>query len=423
LEELLLDLGDITSGPPEPSREPTAGRGLPESLPENTIVDYITGRPVPETPKEQVRQRVARALFHEYGIAVEDMARDFIVVVDRDGRNRRRRVDIAIFAPGTGMQPSPQNLRRVVVCKPEPKTGNTITKIRTPQQAEKDLAELRDLMGDERSPQTRYGMWTNGLELFFLAKTVERFGPKYESIADWPLGDDTLGSRSVVSHAKLRRAEAGMLRAAFRRCHNYIHGNEGMPKDAAFWQFLYLLFAKMHDERMSRDQGTPPRFFAGLHEPFDATGEGQIRIAERVKELFREVKQRYPLFSTRDEFSLSDRALAFLVSELAPYDLSHTDIDAKGIAYQELVGTNLRGDRGQYFTPRSAVELMVQILDPKDNETVLDPACGTGGFLRETLRHLLVSWRESEGTRGLSDTDEQLEDHRRRLVGLCQVRG
>lgn len=178
LEELTLDLGDITSAPPEPGREATTEPGLPESLPENTLVDYITGRPVPETPKEQVRQRVARALFHEYGIAVEDMARDFIVGVERDGRYRRRRVDIAVFAPGTGMQPSQENLRRVVVCQPEPKNGNTITKIRTPQQAEKDLAELRDLMGDERSPQTRYGMWTNGLELFFLAKTVERFGPK-----------------------------------------------------------------------------------------------------------------------------------------------------------------------------------------------------------------------------------------------------
>ena len=53
-----------------------------------------------------------------------------------------------------------------------------------------------------------------------------------------------------------------MLKTAFRRCHNYIHGNEGMPKDAAFWQFLYLLFAKMHDERVSLRTGRPPEFYA-----------------------------------------------------------------------------------------------------------------------------------------------------------------
>lgn len=60
----------------------------------------------------------------------------------------------------------------------------------------------------------------------------------------------------------------------------------------------------------------------------------------------------------------------------------------KGAAYQELVGTNLRGDRGQYFTPRGVVDLMVEMLDPKENERVLDPACGTGGFLVSTLKRL-----------------------------------
>ncbi|MCG8594186.1 MAG: SAM-dependent methyltransferase, partial [Kiloniellales bacterium] len=45
-------------------------------------------------------------------------------------------------------------------------------------------------------------------------------------------------------------------------------------------------------------------------------------------------------------------------------------------AYQEIVGANLRGDRGQYFTPRGAIKLMVEMLDPKPNERILDPACG-----------------------------------------------
>ena len=60
-----------------------------------------------------------------------------------------------------------------------------------------------------------------------------------------------------------------MLKTAFRRCHNYIHGNEGMPKDAAFWQFLYLLFAKMHDERESLRTGRDPQFYVLPDEPFE----------------------------------------------------------------------------------------------------------------------------------------------------------
>ena len=72
-----------------------------------------------------------------------------------------------------------------------------------------------------------------------------------------------------------------MLETAFRRCHNYIHGNEGMPKDAAFWQFLYLLFAKMHDERESLRTGRPPEFYVPPTEPFTEEGRQAIRQADR----------------------------------------------------------------------------------------------------------------------------------------------
>ena len=125
--------------------------------------------------------------------------------------------------------------------------------------------------------------------------------------------------------------------------------------------------------------------------------------------------EEYKVFTARDELTLSDRALAFIVGEIAPYNLTATDADVKGIAYQELVGDNLRGDRGQYFTPPDAVKLMVEILDPQEHETVLDPACGTGGFLRGTLRHLLDNWRENEQTFGRPDTAEQLVAHQDRL--------
>lgn len=66
------------------------------SLEEGKILDYITGEPVKDTPKEQVRQRIARALFHEYGISVEDMVPDFKMKVD----GRKKSIDIAIFEPG-----------------------------------------------------------------------------------------------------------------------------------------------------------------------------------------------------------------------------------------------------------------------------------------------------------------------------------
>lgn len=364
------------------------------TLEDGMVLDYITNSPVKDTPKEQVRQRIARALFHEHGLSVEDMEPDFRMVVD----GKRKRIDIAIFEPGA--EHTLAHLRRVVICEKEPNTGRkSAYKMRSPEEAEKEFGLLKGAMAE--APSCRYGLWTNGLDLFYFEKEVTRFDVKFKSIGDWPLADESIGTRAVASHARMRRAEPEMLRTAFRRCHNFIHGNEGMSKDAAFWQFLYLIFCKMVDERQGNGSA---RFWAGPTEQFDDAGRRAIK--SRILSLFADVKRRYnSIFKGNEEITLSDRALSFMVSELAKYDFGRTDVDAKGAAYQEIVGTNLRGDRGQYFTPRGAVKLMVQMLDPKPHERVLDPACGTGGFLGATVGHMLERYKAETASGGEETAD------------------
>lgn len=370
------------------------------TIPDGFTLDYVSGtKELKETPKEIVRQRIARALFHEYAFSLEDMEIDFPVKTN----GKSKKVDIVIFHHD---QPhTVENLSRVVVCRPEPKVGRT-TRIRDHEQAEKDLEELKTIM--EGIDACQYGLWTNGLEFFYLEKHQTRFETKFEPIGDWPMADESVGTRDVVSLAQTRKADPEMLRTSFRRCHNFIHGNEGMPKDAAFWQFLYLIFCKMHDERTSGSR-TNRRFWAGMKEQFDEQGRKEIR--RRIMPLFEEVKQSFPtLFRGNEEITLSDRALAFMVSELAKYDFTRTDVDAKGAAYQEIVGANLRGDRGQYFTPRGVIKLAVQILDPKENERILDPACGTGGFLVATLAHMLEKFRKENEQNAATETTQEFFD-------------
>ena len=368
-------------------------------------LDFISGtKEVKETPRELVRQRIARALFHEYGISVEDMAADFPVRVG----GRRRRMDIAIFAAGESH--TPENIQRVVICRPEPKQNKRgAVKMRDYEQAEQDIAGVKPFF--EEIDGCKYALWTNGLEFFFLRKKATKFQVDAEPIGDWPPVDESVEDRNVLSRARARRADPEMLRTAFRRCHNFIHGNEGMPKDAAFWQFLYLIFCKMHDERTPRDSR---RFWTGPKEQF--TDAGRKAIRNRIGPLFGEVKQEYKaIFTGGEEISLSDRALAFMISELSKYEFSRIDVDAKGAAYQEIVGTNLRGDRGQYFTPRGAIRLVVEILDPKEGERLLDPACGTAGFLVAALAHRMDRLREEERLSAGTETTEEFESLNRRL--------
>jgi type I restriction enzyme M protein len=411
-----------------------------ETLADGMLSDYIAGNPVKDTPVERVRQRIAKAMIHEYGFDLGDLERDYTVAVDDDGRKRRKKVEIAIF---THKKPHTlDHLSRVILCRPEPKASKkAVTILRDHQQAEKDLRELKEIM--EAVTPCMYGLWTNGLDVFFLHKNPSRFGSSFEPTTDWPTADNTQGTLSVLSFTQLRQADEDMLRLAFRRCHNFIHGNEGMPKDAAFWQFLYLIFSKMYDERLANEAKLAKRQYerqfvaypAEVYPPEQKDGreltspereqvhrDAQARLKKRIEGLFDKVKELNgpsspnPLFQGNEAISLSPRALAFLVAELARYELSRTDIDAKGVAYQELVGANLRGDRGQYFTPRGARRLMVEILDPKEHERVFDPACGTGGFLKDTLSHLLRKMKEKEGTAGRPDVTEDFRNQGLRHV-------
>lgn len=379
------------------------------SIEDGMLVDYITDEIIKDSPKERVRQRIARAIFHEYGFPPSAMERDFTIRVD----NRNKRVDLAIFK--TDAEHTVENLHRVVICKPEAKIGKKGGyKLRDHEQAKKDLDELKDFM--EAVESCQWGLWTNGLELFFLQKEKGRFESSFKPMGDWPPADESQGSRSVHSHVQLRRADPDLLRITFRRCHNFIHGNEGMSKDAAFWQFLYLIFAKMYDEGHSNGDR---RFWVAPNERFDEAGQKAIR--KRIIPLFEDTRNEYSgdafgnIFRGNEEITLSDRALAFMVSELAKYSFARTDTDAKGAAYQEIVGDTLRGDRGQFFTPSNAVKLMVEILDPKDTERIIDPACGTGGFLRAILAYLMRIYREEVNSSADTESTIDFMDHQKRL--------
>lgn len=82
-------------------------------------------------------------------------------------------------------------------------------------------------------------------------------------------------------------------------------------------------------------------------------------------------------------------ATAYVVGQLQGFSLLASPVDVKGVAYEEVVGSNLRGDRGEFFTPRNAVRMAVAMMNPRADQRVLDPACGTGGFLIIAMNHVL----------------------------------
>ncbi|MHB8770510.1 MAG: N-6 DNA methylase [Syntrophales bacterium] len=339
------------------------------------LLDFIDGSTQRrETPEEYVRQEIAKSLVREYLYSKSLIEVEFVLRVG----SRKPRADLVIFTPdGPHIQ---ENAQLIVECK-----ASSIK-----------AADKKDGVGQLQSymavcPNVRYGMWTNGIERFCYRRISKDGTVTVEEVPDIPefgKGDE---AAERPRFDQLKPATSDALLFAFRRCHNYIAGNQGLQKPQAFWELLKLIFCKIHDER----QNDEVEFFAAANERHGANGP--LKVQKRIEALFSQVKEDYPtIFKQSETIELKPVVLAYLVTQLQMYSLLESDIDVKGRAYEEIVGSNLRGDRGEFFTPRNICQMAVSMLDPGEGQLILDPACGTGGFLITGMNHVIEKIRTAE---------------------------
>ena len=178
----------------------------------------------------------------------------------------------------------------------------------------------------------------------------------------------------------LKKATFDELMKKFQKCHDEIW--EGGKRDpaTAFDEFSKILMAKIYDERF-----TP----AGEKYKFQIfPGDTPTKVAERVRKLYDKVKEKNSkVFKV--QINLPDRIIYEIVNILQDVSLRSTDLDIKGRAFEKFLGKVFRDEYGQYFTPRPVVKFMVEFLDPDEDDLIIDPACGSGGFLLYSLMHVI----------------------------------
>jgi len=224
----------------------------------------------------------------------------------------------------------------------------------------------------------------SSLEKYIISQIPPKYGklPKYK-----------FKKEREKSFFDLRYASLNELNNKFQRCHNEIW--EGGKRDPAvsFDEMSKLMFSKIYDERFTVF-GDYYKYQIGSH-------ESPSVIAGRVKELYKEAQRNEPeVFKAPIE--LSDEMVFRVVEILQDISLAKTDLDSKGRAFEKFLGKFFRGEYGQYFTPRQIVEFMVKMLEPNARELVIDPACGSGGFLLYSLN--LVRERVNKDYEGDPDT-------------------
>jgi type I restriction enzyme M protein len=318
------------------------------------------------SPEELVRQRLILELSVKYGYSLDQMAQERRI---RDGR-RSVRADILICRDAEAMRDN-RDYVLVVECKAE--------------SVPLMIDDFWQGEGYARNVQCEFLVMHNERETKCLRLTPGAPGRRHE-VERIPSASDWLSQEALDG---LRVATKAFTRDEFRRlladCHAILRDNHKMDPGAAFDEISKILFIKMSVERT----GLRSRFTTDYLAQYEAIRRG--RESEVVADLFDDAKRVFradDLFAADDQLNVSLATFKRIVNRLAPFDLSSTSDDVKGIAFESFLGQTFRGELGQFFTPRPVVEFMVEMLDPTTEDLICDPASGTGGFLIKAFQHV-----------------------------------
>ncbi len=335
-----------------------------EPLRAGYIYDYISGEEVKATPEEiEAVQVFSKILVEDYGYPKSCIQThpQYRVKVRPSDTKKEYPVDIAVF---NGGEHNEGNISIIVECKKKDRRDG--------------ITQLQDYL---RFSKAALGVWFNGEAQVFIRKFEFDGRVEFEEIPNIP----KYGQR-VEDVGKYKRRDlkpTHNLKPQFRAIRYYLAANAvGVTRDEVIaQQIINIIFCKIYDEKFT-NQDDVVSFRAGV-------GEELPTIEKRIKQLFAKVKDKYhEVFDEGDSISLDGESLKFVVGTLQGYCLIEAERDVIADAFETFIDHALKGGQGQFFTPRNVIQMMVEILDPKTSDIIIDPACGSGGFIIETLRYV-----------------------------------
>lgn len=171
----------------------------------------------------------------------------------------------------------------------------------------------------------------------------------------------------------------------FEEIHNYIYANDGLSTQQTLEEFVKILFIKIFDENRLGNQ------FTIFTEEWNELKQGKSAYSfiERIQTLFMQTQEAYQdIFDDNDRIRLSPIALGFTINKLQQISFAESAQDVKGLAFQKFLSHHEKDSRGQFFTPEPVIDFCVAMLRPQLYETIIDPACGSGGFLMSALKYI-----------------------------------
>lgn len=324
------------------------------------IIDYIDNSVRrPNTPEERIRQKMTQIIHCEFGYPISQIALERPINIGRE----IKRADIVVYNTPEACASNDQ--------------GNVylIAEVKAPTINDSD-GQLNSYLS---ATSAQGGLWTNGNRIDFFRKEVATGSivpwlgiPKFEQAWD-----------SIGKYKKSDLIVPVDLKLAFRRCHNAIY-RTGIDSEDIALDMVRIILSKIEDESSVKEECD----FHITKEEFDNEHSRDLACT-RVRKLFYAVRDRYKdVFTPTEEITASNAQLAVVIAQLQQYSFMDSPHDVIGTAYEVYVASHLKGERGQYFTNRLVVNMMVKMASPTEKDIILDPACGSGGFILASMNYI-----------------------------------
>lgn len=334
------------------------------------------------TPEERVRQYYIAILANKYGYSLEQMNQELKVNNSKRGQGKAR-ADIVIWKSEQDKKDKKAAFI-VVECKAEN------VKVR--------VEDYYQGFNYASWAHAEFFVTTNEKETKYFNVDPAYLPQKLDEVVAIPTAkdvDDAARIEQLKDQTKLFTRDE--FTKTLRACHNIIRNNDKLSPEAAFDEISKLLFMKIRFERDNKGMKVFTK-----QEYLDAAQNHEKNVRPGLKGtdlyalsymqfLFRTTKEFFKddrLFDDKDEINIRENSFIQILEKLETFNLSDTQDDVKGIAFEEFLGTTFRGELGQFFTPRTIVDFMTEILDPQEGEVICDPTCGSGGFLIKAFEYV-----------------------------------
>ena len=331
----------------------------------------IRDKEIKLTPEEIVRQLYTYQLLNKYGYKKEDIVYEYPVHFGRDVK----RADIVI------LDKNDKNAAYIIVETKKPK--------------EKDGKE--QLKSYCNGTGAALAVWTNGKSLV----CYNRKDPNYfEEIPDIPAYSqklsDILNDKWFIDDLKKKDVlvkDRRSLKDLILNMEDEVLANAGVD---VFEEVFKLLLTKLYDEfKSGRDKSRPLEFRNNCG--------SDSELKEKIQKLFDAAQSQWEgIFKENTKIDLSPSHLAVCVGSLEKVKLFNSNFEVVDDAFEYLINKSSKGEKGQYFTPRYVIDMCVKMLNPSEDENMIDTAAGSCGFPVHTIFHV---WRKILQKRGLETSE------------------